>query len=551
MPRTITSRLGHGPVICPARVWTLRGLAVCWALAVSAAPMRAADDQKATKELKERTAVTEHFATIAGQTIEYTATAGTMLLKNEEGDTTASIFYVAYTRKGVSDVVQRPITFAFNGGPGSSSAWLHLGLLGPRRVALAPKGTSPPGPPYQLEDNSDSLLDISDLVMIDPVSTGYSRAANRKEAKQFHGYEADIHSVGEFIRLYVTENGRWRSPKFMIGESYGGTRAAGLCRYLQEEHSMYFNGAVLISPALNFQTISFDKGNDLPYVMFLPAYTAAAWYHKRLDDDLQQDLKKAVDESSRFSEGEYLRALMRGDELAEDERNQMAEKVARYTGLEVDYVKRSDLRVVVWRFVKELLKDQRRTVGRFDGRITGGDINPVSDSMDYDPSLSDVSGVFTAAINDYLRRELSFDSNERYEVLTDRVQPWDFSKFENRYVDASTDLRQVMTVNPNLKLMVAGGYYDLATPLAATEYSVDHLQLAPSLQEHVTRHHYQGGHMMYLKKACLEKLRRDLARFYATAVPTEPAPVEPASTERPGAEASPSTSAPAAADAPG
>jgi carboxypeptidase C (cathepsin A) len=526
-------------------------LAVGWGLAVTVVPSRAADDQKTPRKLEEKTAVTERFATIAGQSIQYTATAGTMLLKNEEGNTTASIFYVAYTRKGVSDTSHRPITFAFNGGPGSSSVWLHLGLLGPRRVALNPQGTGAPGPPYHLVDNPDSLLDITDLVMIDPVSTGYSRAADTKEAKQFHGYEADIHSVGEFIRLYVTENERWRSPKFVIGESYGGTRAAGLCRYLQDQHSMYFNGAVLISPALNFQTISFDKGNDLPYVMFLPAYTAAAWYHKRLDADLQGDLNKAVDEATQFAEGEYLEALVRGDELPGEERDEVAKKVARYTSLDVDYVKRSDLRIAAWRFAKRLLKDERLTLGRFDGRVTGHDLEPVSGMMEYDPSLSDMSGVFTATINDYLRRDLSFDSDLPYEVLTDRVQPWNFSQFENRYVDASTDLRQAMTENPKLKLMVAAGYYDLATPLAATDYSVDHLQLAPSLRKNVTQHRYRAGHMMYLKKACLEKLRKDLVKFYAAAMPPESAAPEPPTPAVAPAQSAPATPAPAKADTSG
>lgn len=544
-----SSTFSGGAIARIARACPLVSLAAGWCLALAAVPLHAADDEQAARKLEERTAVTEHFATIAGQSIEYTAAAGTMLLKDDDGNPTASIFYVAYTRKAVSDPSRRPITFAFNGGPGSSSVWLHLGLLGPRRVVLTPAGTGAPGPPYRLEDNPDSLLDISDLVMIDPVSTGYSRAADAKQAKQFHAYKADIHSVGEFIRLYVTENGRWRSPKFLIGESYGGTRAAGLCRYLQDEHSMYFNGAVLVSPAINFQTIGFDKGNDLPYVMFLPAYTATAWYHKRLDDQLQQDLEKAVDESTRFAQGEYLQALVRGDELTKDERDQVAEKVARYTGLDAQYVKRSGLRIPVWRFAERLLRDEDRTLGRFDGRVTGNDIEPISAVMEYDPSLTNLSGVFTATINDYLRRELSFDSDQPYEVLTDRVQPWNFDQFENRYVDASTDLRQAMTVNPNLKLMVAAGYFDLATPLSATEYSVDHLQLVPALRKNVTQHRYRAGHMMYAKRSCLEKLRRDLVKFYAAAVPSQAAPAGPAPAKDAPAEDAPPTPAPAEAGA--
>ncbi len=531
----MTSRctIPHAPVAGPIRTGLFGGLVVCCALAMIATPSRAADGEKEAKRLELQTAVTEHFATIAGATVEYTATAGTMLLKDDAGEPTASIFYVAYTRKGVSDLSRRPITFAFNGGPGSSSVWLHLGLLGPRRVALTPAGSSPSGPPYHLEDNPESLLDISDLVMIDPVSTGYSRAADTQEAKQFHAYQADIRSVGEFIRLYVTDNARWRSPKFLIGESYGGTRAAGLCRYLQDEQSMYLNGAVLISPAINFQTIGFDKGNDLPYVLFLPAYTAAAWYHKKLDDGLQQQgLQEAVAESARFAQGKYLQALVQGDALTDDQRNHIAGQIARFTGLGAEYVRRSNLRIVSWRFAKQLLKDEERTLGRFDSRMSGDDLEPVLGAAEYDPSFSEVSGVFTAAINDYLRSELSFDSDQPYEVLTDRVQPWDYGQFENRYVDASGALRRAMTTNPNLRLMVACGYYDLATPMSGTEYSVNHLQLAPALRKNVTARRYRAGHMMYLKRSCLERLRRDLVKFYAEAMPSEAAAVAPAQTER-------------------
>ncbi len=546
MSTTAESRTARTPL---SRSAIFAGLVVSCVLVLSAAPLRAADDEKPEQELEARTAVTDHSVMIAGETIHYTATAGTMLLKDDEGETTASVFYVAYIRKGVSDLARRPVTFAFNGGPGSSAVWLHLGLLGPRRVALAPSGAVPPRPPYELEDNPESLLDITDLVMIDPVSTGYSRATDTKEARQFHAYQADIRSVGEFIRLYVTENGRWRSPKFLIGESYGGTRAAGLCQHLQSRHSMYLNGVVLVSPALNFQTIGFDSGNDLPYVLYLPAYAATAWYHKQLDNDLQGlSLAEVYDKSNRFAQGEYLQALVQGDAVADDQRTRVAEQVARFTGLDVDYVERSNLRVVLWRFAKQLLWDEHQTVGRFDSRFTGDDIDLVSGSSEYDPSFTTVSGVFTAAINDYLRNELSFDSDEPYEVLTARVRPWDYGQFENRYVDASGDLQRAMTTNPNLKLMVAGGYYDLATPLSGTEYSVDHLQLAPALRKNVTEHRYRAGHMMYLKQSCLEAIRRDLVKFYARAVPSEPNSARPAETTSPAAQDEP---APANADASG
>jgi carboxypeptidase C (cathepsin A) len=490
---------------------------VLFALYVS--PLQAADNEAsaaAANKLTERTVVTEHDVTIAGHAIAYTATAGTLLLKDDAGQPTAEMFYVAYTQNKIADSSRRPLTFAFNGGPGSSSVWLHLGLLGPQRVKLATDGRAS-GPPYHVEDNPYSLLDVTDLVMIDPVSTGFSRAATAKDAKQFHGYEADIHSVGDFIRLYVTKNNRWLSPKFLIGESYGATRAAGLAGYLQDHHRMYLNGVLLVSPALNFQTISFDEGNDLPYALFLPTYTASAWYHKRLDADLQKDLEKAVAAASEFAQGPYTLALMQGDRLPAAERDQIAKQLARFCGLSVEYVQRSNLRVEAMRFTKELLRDERRTVGRFDSRFSGSDRDAVGETAEYDPSGAELFGAFTAAINDYLRRELAFDEDRPYEVLTGDVHPWDFDRFENRYVDPSESLRRAMTVNPHLRLFVASGYYDLATPLLATEYSVHHLQLAPALIEHVTQHRYEAGHMMYINESSLDKLRQDLASFYQSA----------------------------------
>lgn len=486
-------------------------------LACCISPLKAADDDTAAaNKLSERTVVTQHDVTIAGHAVAYTATAGTMLLKDDVGQPTASMFYVAYTRNNVADSSRRPITFAFNGGPGSSSVWLHLGLLGPQRVQLDADSRAT-GPPYHLEDNPYSLLDVTDLVMIDPVSTGYSRAATVKDAKQFHGYEADIHSVGDFIRLYVTKNNRWLAPKFLIGESYGATRAAGLAGYLQDHHRMYLNGVLLVSPALNFQTNSFDKGNDLPYALFLPTYTATAWYHKRLAADLHKDLEQAVAAATDFAQGQYTLALMQGDKLPAAERDQIAKQVARFSGLSVDYVQRSNLRVGAMAFAKELLRDQRRTVGRFDSRFSGIDRDAVGETAEYDPSGTALFGAFAAAINDYLRRELDFDDDRPYEVLTSRVHPWDFDPFENRYVDASESLRRSMTVNPQLRLFVASGYYDLATPLLATDYSTNHLQLDPSLMKHVTQRRYEAGHMMYINETSLEKLKLDLASFYVSA----------------------------------
>ena len=468
---------------------------------------------------KEKTSKTKHTVVIDGQEIAYTATAGTLILKDEEDKPKASLFYVAYTRDGVDDVSQRPITFSFNGGPGSSSVWLHMGVVGPRRVLMNPEGDQLQ-PPYKLVNNEYSLLDVTDLVFIDPVSTGYSRVAPGEEAKQFHGVEQDIKSVGEFIRLYTTRAKRWASPKFLIGESYGTTRAAGLSGHLQSEIGMYLNGIMLVSSVLNFQSIRFDLGNDLPYILFLPTYAATAWFHKRLPDDLQQqDLRAVLAEVKAFAEGEYALALMQGARLADDERQRIITQVARYSGLTATYIEQTNLRINIHRFVKELLRDERHTIGRFDARFKGIDRDAAGEQHEYDPSYAIILGAYTAMLNDYVRSELRFKSDLPYEILTGNVHPWDYSKFQNQYVNVAETLRGAMTQNPFLKVFVGNGYYDLATPFFATEYTFDHLELDPSLQDHVTMSYYKAGHMMYLHQPSLAELRADLARFLTAALP--------------------------------
>jgi len=468
--------------------------------------------------LKEKVSKSKHTVVIDGLEIAYTATAGTLILKDEEDKPKASLFYVAYTRDDVADVSQRPLTFSFNGGPGSSSVWLHMGVVGPRRVLMAPEGDTLP-PPYTLVDNAYSLLDVTDLVFIDPVSTGYSRAASGEDASQFHGVEQDIKSVGEFIRLYTTRAKRWASPKFLIGESYGTTRAAGLSGHLQNEIGMYLNGIMLVSSVLNFQSIRFDLGNDLPYILFLPTYTAAAWFHKRLPDDVQQqDLRAVLAEVKAFAEREYTRALMQGARLPDDERQRIIAQLARYTGLSETYIEQTNLRINIHRFVKELLRDERRTIGRFDARFKGIDRDAAGEQHEYDPSYAIIQGAYTAMLNDYLRSELRFKSDLSYEILTGKVQPWDYSKFQNQYVNVAETLRGAMTQNPFLKVFVANGYYDLATPFFATEYTFDHLELDPSLQEHITMDYYEAGHMMYLHQPSLAKLKADLAQFLTAAL---------------------------------
>lgn len=473
----------------------------------------------AARAVEEEAVETHHQVTIDGKTVGYTATAGTMLLKEEDGTPKASVFFMAYTRDAAGDPGSRPITFSFNGGPGSSSVWLHLGVLGPRRVLMDDEGMALP-PPYKLVDNRYSILDVSDLVFIDPVTTGYSRPVPDEDPKQFHGIEEDVESVGEFIRLYTTRFRRWASPKFLIGESYGTTRAAGLAGYLQQRHGMYLNGIMLVSAILNFQTARFDVGNDLPYVVFLPTYAATAWYHDRLAEDLQQNLQTTLDEVETFALGEYANALMQGDKLPETDRDRIVDKLVRYTGLSPEYVRQTNLRIQIHRFVKELRRDERVTVGRLDSRFTGHDGDAAGERFEFDPSMAAIRGPYTATLNDYVRRELEFESDLPYEILTGRVRPWNYGNYSNRYVNVAETLRGAMTANPDLKVFVANGYFDLATPYFATEYTFDHLGLETHLRDHVRMGFYEAGHMMYIHKPSLVQLRSDLVDFIHWALPT-------------------------------
>ena len=470
---------------------------------------------------------TKHRITLNGETIAYTVTTGTLVLKQEtekegasEGEKPkASFFFIAYTRDNVTDPASRPLTFSFNGGPGSSSVWLHLGLLGPRRVVMTDIGDLP-APPYKLTENEFSLLDVSDLVFIDPVGTGYSRAVQGEKDKDFHNLKKDVESVGDFIRLYTTRYGRWLSPKFLIGESYGTTRAAGLSGYLQERHGLYLNGIMLVSSILDFSTADFQPGHDLPYILFLPTYTATAWYHKKLDAKLQADLRKTLREVEEFARNEYALALLQGDALPAKERARMVKKLARYTGLSREYVERANLRVEIFHFTKELLRDEQRSVGRLDSRFQGIERNQNSATIENDPSYSNVIGPYTAALYDYVRRELKFESDLPYEILSLKVnQQWSFGEHENRFVNVADTLRGAMNINPHMKIFVANGYYDLATPYMATEYTFNHLALDATLRDNVTMTYYEAGHMMYIHLPSLAQLKQDLVKYIHSALP--------------------------------
>jgi len=449
---------------------------------------------------------------LGGKTIRYQATAGTLPLRDAKGKPTAEIFFVAYTEEGGANAASRPVTFVFNGGPGAASVWLHLGALGPRRTVMTDSGVTPPPPPGKVVDNQESWLGFTDLVFIDPVGTGYSRPAKGHKQSEFSGLEEDTRAVADFLRLYATRYRRWGSPKFLVGESYGTTRAANLAGYLQERYGMNLNGVVLISPVLDFRTIRFGGDNDLPYVLFLPSYTATAWYHRRLAPELMKDLDATLRQAEAFASGSYAPALARGSALPVAERNRIAQVYARLTGLGEDFVLRSDLRVSMGRFGKELLRSKRRTVGRLDSRVVGIDRDSAGSRSEYDPAMWVVKGAFSAAFLAYVGGELGYRSDLTYETLGS-VGRWKVP--EGRYVNVAGSLRGAMTRNPHLKLLVACGHFDLATPFYAADYTLRHLGLDETLQSHVRLRTYEAGHMMYVNAPSRKKLATDAAEFYA------------------------------------
>ena len=479
-------------------------------------PAEAPAKTEAEKEKKpapeEKSSTTRHTLTLDGQKIPYTATAGTLVLKDDEGKAKASVFYIAYTREGVKDPAERPVTFSFNGGPGAASLWVHLGALGPKKVERDDEGMGL-RPPGRLVDNEFSVLDVTDLVFIDPVSTGFSRPAPGEDPKQFHGVTQDVEAVAEFMRLWVTRNRRWASPKLVAGESYGTTRAAGLAQHLDERYGMLLNGVVLISSILNWQNQEFNAGNDMPYIIHLPTYAATAWYHKKLPPELSGDLKRTLAEVEDFTRNEYANALMQGDRLPPEKRREIAAKLARYTGLSPEYILRSNLRVEIFRFTKELLRAEGKTVGRLDTRFTGSDADSAGEFPEFDPSGVSLDGPYAAAMNDYVRRDLGFESDLVYERLSRKVWPWSWEGFGNRYVNMAEPLRQAMTRNPHLKVLVTSGYYDLATPYWDAIYTADHLGLPESLRDNMKVELYEAGHMMYVRKADHRKFKQDLVDF--------------------------------------
>jgi carboxypeptidase C (cathepsin A) len=475
--------------------------------------------------------VTEHGVTLAdGKVLNYKAIAGYLLIRDADakqenepekdfgkespkesaqdqfdpskGKPKALIFFVAYLLDGVDDAATRPVTFAFNGGPGSASVWLHMGGIGPRRVVLSDQGEALP-PPAKITDNESTWLEKTDLVFIDPVSTGFSRAVRGEDPKQFYGYKQDLACIGDFIRIWTTRYSRWPSPKFIAGESYGTTRAAGLSEYLQSRYGMYVNGIVLISSVLNFQTLEFEAGNDVPYPLYLPTYAATAWYHKRLPSDLQQlPLSDLLNQS-----------------VPQSDSDRVANQLSRFTGLDAAYLRQENLREPIDRFINDLLKDQNRSVGRYDSRFTGIRLHPGTDDEDFDPSDEAVNGPFTAAFNDYVRRELQFSTDLPYETIAE-VKPWNLA--ENKYLDVATNLKEAMSRNPYLKILVCCGYYDLATPYYAARSVVSGMNLDPAVRDNIQFTYYESGHMLYIEKGAREKMKEDLDRFLTEALSVKP-----------------------------
>jgi len=468
-------------------------------------------------DAKEESSVTDHTIRIGSQTIAYKATASTTLLKNDKGDSTGLLYSVAYTRSDVKDLTQRPVSFLYNGGPGSATMWLHMGAFGPKRAYTIDGSFTPPAP-YKLVDNGESLLDKTDLVFIDAMGTGYSHAVCKAEAKDFYGVDEDAEAFAQFIVTYLSRNDRWNSPKFLIGESYGTFRSAVLGNYLQSRDTVHLNGIVLISTVLDLSSITFGPGDDRPYIFYLPSYAATAWYHKVLKER-PADVAGFIDEARKYAQGEYASALFKGGELPASEKAAVAKKLAYFTGLSEDYLKKADLRVNLGQFMAELQRSAGLTTGRIDSRFTGYTYDLLTENAQGDPEGPAVGGAFTALINAYNHDELKFGKDKVYHNTANAFGSWNWVRKDQRRFgfpgapNVEGDLAQAMITNPRLLVQVENGYYDMATPFFATEHTMEHLGLPDALLKNIKEDYYNAGHMMYLHDADRVSLHSQIASF--------------------------------------
>src|SRR5580692_4798695 len=481
------------------------------------APEAKAPDKCDAAATKEESSVTDHTIKIGGQTIPYKASAGTTLLKDDKGEPTGLLYSVAYTRSDVKDASERPVAFLYNGGPGSATMWLHMGAFGPRRVWTVNGEFTPPAP-YRLVDNTESLLDKTDLVFIDAMGTGYSHAAGKATERDFYGIDEDASAFAQFIVTYLSRNDRWNSPKFLIGESYGTFRSAVLGNYLQSRDTVHLNGIVLISSVLDLSTITFPTGDDRSYIYYLPSYAAVAWYHKVLKDR-PNDLPAFIEEARKYAQGDYASALFKGAELGASEKAAVAKKLTYFTGLNEDYLVKADLRVNLSQFMAELQRSRGLTTGRIDARFSGYTFDLLEENAQGDPEGPAVGGAYTALLNSYNHDELKFGKDKIYHNTSGGGGGWNFTR-QNRGrgffpsgPNVEGDLAQAMVTNPKLMVQVENGYYDMATPFFATEFTMEHLGLPADLQKNVKLDYYNAGHMMYLHDEDRVSLHNHIATF--------------------------------------